>query len=135
VNLDGFLERTASGDGFGGDGSWAGGWAGVKPQPARCLRKTQNSSKFAIVSWQRSFCTVAYARMHERICIFCGEYACIYRCCEHYACADLYVKKVLRTSAYTFASRSLQDVHIRSCMCGLFHFALRERGWRSSASL
>jgi len=41
----------------------------------RCSRKTQD--KFAIVSWQRSFCTVAYAHMHERICIFCRECACL----------------------------------------------------------
>ena len=42
--------------------------------------------------------------MHECICIFCGEYACIFvRCCEHHACAGVYVRQVLWTSAYTFA--------------------------------
>jgi len=89
-----------------------------------------------LVSWQRSFCTVAYARMHERICIFCGEYVCIHRCCIHHsACAGVYVRHVLWASAYKFASRSLQDVHIRSSMCSLFYFALGERGWGVSASL
>ena len=42
--------------------------------------------------------------MHECICIFCGEYACIFdRCCEHHACAGAYVRQILRTSAYIFA--------------------------------
>jgi len=42
--------------------------------------------------------------MHECICIFCGEYACIFdRCCEHHACAGVYVRQVLWTSACTFA--------------------------------
>jgi len=59
--------------------------------------------------------------MHERMCIFCGEYACIStgvvstmhvqvctlnRCCEHQ-------RTHLRT-------RSLQGVHVRSCMYNLF---------------
>jgi len=44
--------------------------AGGKRQPARCSRKTQD--KFAIASMEKSFCIVAYARMHESICIFCG---------------------------------------------------------------
>ena len=42
--------------------------------------------------------------MHEYIYIFCGEYACIFnRCCEHHACAGVYVRPVLWTLAYTFA--------------------------------
>jgi len=32
---------------------------------------------------------------------------------EHHACAGVYVRQMLRASAYTFASRSLQDVHMR----------------------
>ena len=32
---------------------------------------------------------------------------------------------MLWTSTYTFASRLLQDVHMRACMCSLFHLALR----------
>ena len=31
---------------------------------------------------------------------------------------------MLWTSAYTFASRSLEDVHMRVCVCSLFHLAL-----------
>jgi len=57
--------------------------------------------------------------------MFCREYACIFdRCCEHHACAGVYVRQVLWTSAYTFASCSLQDVHMRSRMCSLFHLVL-----------
>jgi len=59
--------------------------------------------------------------MHECMCIFCGEYACIAtsvvstmhlqvytlnRCCEHQ-------RTHLRT-------RSSQGVHMRSCMCSVF---------------
>ena len=66
--------------------------------------------------WQRSFCTVAWARIHECMCTLCGEYACIstgvvstlctfYRCCEH-QCTHL-------------RTRSLPDVHMCSCMCSL----------------
>ena len=46
VDLDEFLEQTASGNRFGQDSSWAGGWAGSKRQPAWCSRKTK--VKFAI---------------------------------------------------------------------------------------
>ena len=63
----------------------------------------------------------AHTRVHMH---FCGEYACIHRCCAHQTCAGVYVRQVLWTSAYIFASRSLQDVHMRSCMCSLFHLAL-----------
>jgi len=42
--------------------------------------------------------------MHKCISIFCGNYACIFgRCCKHHACAGVYVRQVLWTSAYTFA--------------------------------
>ena len=61
VDLDGFLERTASGDWFGLDSSGAGG----KRQPARCSRKTQD--KFAIASMVKKFlhrCMGAHARVH-----------------------------------------------------------------------
>jgi len=61
--------------------------------------------------------------MHECICIFCGKYACIFhRCCEHHACAGVYVRQMLWTSAYTFtytldtgcadALRYVQFVHL-----------------------
>jgi len=62
--------------------------------------------------------------MHESIWIFCEEYACIFDgVCKHYAFAGAYIRQVLWTSAYTFACRSLQDVHMRSCVCSLFHLA------------
>jgi len=63
----------------------------------------------------------AHARVHMH---FCGEYVCIHRCCAHHACEGVYVWQMLWTSGYTFASRSLQDVHIRACTCSLFHLAL-----------
>ena len=49
MDLDGFLERTASGDGFGRDSSCADG----KLQPAWCSHKTQD--KFAMVSMAKKF--------------------------------------------------------------------------------
>ena len=130
MDSDGFLERTASGDGYARDSSWAGG----KGQPARCSRKTQD--KFATVLWQRSFCSDAYARMHERICIFYGECEMYFdRCCEHYACAGVYVRQVSSKSAYTFAYTLATG-----CAYALMHvqfgcLALGERGWGGSASL
>jgi len=76
--------------------------AGGKRQPARCSRKTQN--KFAIDSMAKKFlhrCIGAHARVHvhflRRVCMHFD------RCCEHHACADVYVKQVLCASAYKFA--------------------------------
>ena len=87
----------------------------AKDSLPRCSRKTQD--KFAIVSWQRSFCTIAYALMHERVCIFCKECEmCFDSVVEHHACAGVYVRQVPWTSAYTFAY-TLQDAQLRSCMC------------------
>jgi len=121
VDLDGFVERTALGDGFSRD-SRRGSKAGGKRQLARCSYKTQD--KFAIASMAKKLlhrCTGAHARVHMH---FCGEYAYIHRCCAHHACAGVYVRQMLWTSAYTFASRSLQDVHMRLRVCSLFHLAL-----------
>ena len=58
-------------------------------------------------------CTSAYA--------FAAESAGVV---ERHACAGMYVEQMLWTSVYTFASRSLQDVHMRACMCSLFHVVL-----------
>ena len=129
MDLDGFLERTTSGDGFGRDSSWAGG----KRQPARCSRKTQDN--FAIVSWQRSFCNIAYACMHERTCIFCGECCGVYfnRCSQHHACAGVYVRRVLRTSAYTFANTLATGCAYALMYVQFGHLSLGERGWGGSA--
>jgi len=85
--------------------------------------------------WQRSFCTVAYAHMHERICIFLRR-VCMHldRCFGHHACAGVYVKRVPWTSAYTFA-----NTLATGCAYALMHVqfvrsALRERGWMGSSS-
>jgi len=98
LDVDRFLERTASGNWFRGDSSRVGG----KQQPARCSRKTQD--KFAIASMAKKLlhcCKGAHARVHviflRRVCMHFN------RCCEHHACADVYVKQVLWTSAHTFA--------------------------------
>jgi len=53
VDLDGFLERTASGDWFRRAGRGAGG----KKQNVRCSHKTQD--KFAIAFMAKNFCSVA----------------------------------------------------------------------------
>jgi len=97
------------------------GRAGGKRQPARCSRKTQvkfamalMASKEASAPLHRRACTSAYAfiaesahafqqvflsTMHVQVCT-------LDRCFEHQ-------RKHLRT-------HSLQDVHMRSCMCSLF---------------
>jgi len=65
VDLDGFLERKASGDGFGRDSSWADGWVGGKRRTSRCSRKTQE--KFATAFMAKAFllhCLGAHARVH-----------------------------------------------------------------------
>jgi len=96
MDLDGFLERTASGDWFCRASSKAGG----KRQPARCSRKTQD--KFPIVSMAKKIlhrCIGALARVHVQFLV-CMHFD---RCCEHHASAGFYVKQVLWTSAYTFA--------------------------------
>jgi len=95
---------------------------GGKWQPPRCSRKTQD--KFARASMAKKLlhcCIGAHTRVHMH---FCGEYAYIHRCCARHACAGVYVRQMLWTSAYTFASRSLQDVHMHACMCSLFPLAL-----------
>jgi len=63
VDLDGFLERTTSGDGFGRDRNWADGR--TANQPIQCSRKTQE--KFAIDSMTKNFlhrCMGAHARVY-----------------------------------------------------------------------
>jgi len=62
--------------------------------------------------------------MHESICIFDESMHAFTGVVKHHACAGVYVRQILYTSAYIFASRSLQDVHMRACMCSLFHLAL-----------
>jgi len=118
VDLDGFLERTASGDGFGRD-SRRGSKPGGIQQPAQCSRKTQD--KFAITSMAKKLlhrCICAHARAHmyflagSVVCISTGVVSTMHvqvctldRCCEHQ-----------RTHLLT---RSLQDVHMRLSMCSL----------------
>jgi len=48
--------------------------------------------------------------------------------------ADIHVPQAFLTSAYIFATQSLQGVHIRSCMRSLF-IRVGGRGWGVSASL
>jgi len=90
VELDGFLERTASGDGFRRAGRRAGG----KRQPKRCSRKTQN--RFAVASMAKKLlhrCIGVHTRMHVH---FLGK-VCMHfnRCCGNHACAGMYVRQAL----------------------------------------
>ena len=85
MDLDGFLEQTATGDGFGRDSS-----------RARCSRKTQD--KFAIASMAKKLlhrCIRAHARVHmhffaESVNAFTGVV-------EHHARASegVYVRQML----------------------------------------
>jgi len=98
------------------------GRAGGKWQPAPCSSKDQN--KFSIPFMAKKLlhlCIGAHAQVHvhflRRVCMNLD------RCCEHHACAGVYVRQVLWTSAWQrthLCTRSLQDVHMRSCMCSLF---------------
>jgi len=54
-----------------------------------------------------------YMYMYKSICIFVQSMHAFAGVVEHHACAGVYVRKMLWISAYTFASRSLQDVHMR----------------------
>jgi len=73
VDLDGFFERKASGDWFNRADRRAGG----KQQPARCSRKTQDTSALASMAQKLLQCCIGtHARCHMR---FCGEYACIHK--------------------------------------------------------
>ena len=128
MDLDGFLQRTASGDRFCRDDSRAVG----KRQPERCSHKTQD--RFAIVSMTKKSlhcCIGARAAWHGCMLIFREEHVCtstgvmstmhvqvcmLNRYCEHQ-------RTHLRT-------RSLQGVHMRSCMCSLFiqHWGTRVGG-------
>ena len=51
--------------------------------------------------------------IYKSICIFAESLHAFTGVVEPHACAGVYVRQMLRTSAYTFASRSLQDVHMR----------------------
>ena len=101
---------------------------GGKRQPARCSRKTQE--KVAIASKAKKLLHRCMGAHHRGACtgacaFFAGSVVCIQtgvvstmhvqvftlnRCCVHQ-------RIHLRT-------RSLQDVHMRSCMCSLFISAL-----------
>ena len=63
MDLDGFLERTASGDGFGRDNSLGrAARAGGKRQPARC---SSNQNKLAIAAMAKKLlhrCIGVHAR-------------------------------------------------------------------------
>ena len=124
VDFNRFLKRTASDNWFRRAGRRAGG----KRQPARCSRKTQD--KFAIVAWRRSFCTVAYACMHERTCIFLRR-VCMHldSCFGHHACVGVYVRRVLWTSAYKFANTLATGCAYALMHVQFVHSALREWGW------
>ena len=51
--------------------------------------------------------------IHKFIIIFEESQHAFTGVVKHHACAGVYVRQMLWTSAYTFASRSLQNVHMR----------------------
>jgi len=57
VDLDGFLERIASGDGFGRDSKRVGK-SGSKQQPARCACKTQDKVAMAPMAKKFLHCCI-----------------------------------------------------------------------------
>jgi len=54
-----------------------------------------------------------YMYIYESICILAESIHAFTGVVEHHACAGVYVRQMLWISAYTFDSRSLQDVHMR----------------------
>ena len=122
VDLDGFLERTASGDWFRRDSSRAGD----KRQPARCSRKTQD--KFAIVSMAKKF-------VHGCMCIFCGEYTCI----STGVVSIMHVQLCTLNGCCDISVHICVHVRYRVCICAhvcaVCSFSGGERGWGGSACL
>jgi len=131
VDLDGFLKRTPSGDGF----RWAGQRAGGKRQPAWCSRKTQIN--FAIASMAKKLlhrCIGAHAWVHMH---FCREYACLHRCC--------WAPCMCRCVPYTDSDVVNISVHIcftlaTGCAYARMYvhfvsFNIGEWGWGGSTSL
>jgi len=122
VDLDGFLERTASGDGFGS-----------KRQPARCSRKTQVRKSFYGKEASAPLHMSASTNVYEFFCRECGVH--FNWCCKHHACAGAYVRQVLGTSAYTFAYTLATGCAYALMYLQFGRLALGERGWGVSASL
>jgi len=79
----------------------------------------------------RWICAHARAHMHflQRVCMHLD------RCCEHHACARVYVRRVLRPSAYTFANTLATGCAHALMYVQFDHWALGERGWEGSTSL
>jgi len=98
-------------------------------QGSRQVRKSLMAKKLLPV--HRCICAHARAHMHflRRVCMHLDW------CFGHHACAGVYVRQMLWTSAYTFA-----NTLATGCAHVLMHVqfvrsALGERGWGSSTSL
>ena len=124
MHLDGFLERTASGDWFRRDSSRTGD----KRQPARCSRKTED--KFAIASMATKSlhcCIGAHAQVH--MYFLRG----VWHACRQVLwapCMCRYVRKqVLWTSAYTFAYTLATGYAYALMYVQFVHLALGNEGW------
>jgi len=90
-------------------------------QDSRQVRNIFHGKEASALLHRRA-CTGACAFLLRRICMHSD------RCCEHHACADVYVKQVLWTSAYIFAV-TLTTGCAYSLMCVLFvHSALGNEG-------
>ena len=104
------------------------GREGGKRQPARCLHKTQD--KFAIAFMAKNLlhrCIGAHARVHVhfllRVCMHFD------RCCKHHACACVLctLNRFCEHQRTHLRTRSLQGLHMRSCMRSLFIWCWQTR--------
>jgi len=90
-----------------------------KRQPARCSHKTQDTFAKAFMAKKLlHHCIGAHAQVHVH---FCREYACI----STGVVSTMHVQVCMSDRCYEhqrthLLTRSLQDLHMRSCMCSLF---------------
>ena len=98
VDLDGFLERTALGDGFSRDrvGRATTTTCTMLAQDLEWVRNSFMAKKLL------HCCICAHARAHMHF--LWGVCRHLDRCFGHHTCAGVYVRQVLWTSAHTFAN-------------------------------
>jgi len=114
------------------------GRAGGKQQPTRCSRKIQD--KFAISFMSKKLlyrCIGAHALVHvhllQRVCMH------FTRCCEHHACAGVYVRCVRETGVVNISEHICVHARYRMCIfahvCAVCSFIVGEQGWGGRGGL